>query len=183
MTMASANRFAVFSSDILTFENYSDSAFLRLPAEIRNQIYILAFDSATVRVDVGSRVTSIVNDAAALIDTCRQTRHEAKTFHGKFTIVRLPFEIQTHDLFADLCAIMGPNNSARIQEVQMTREMLMRADEHFGKEGMQWYLKKDIEGFESLSQISQCESQRRVNKASAWSRRKMPGLVREVRRR
>ena len=73
-----------------TQNNQLLSPFLRLPAEVRNFIYDCVFADDTIRVDMFTRSAKLLarqhNSPLALLQTCRQSRHEARqSFYANIT--------------------------------------------------------------------------------------------------
>lgn len=66
--------------------------FPQLPPKLRNKTYAFAFDSGLARVYHSDRISLMIDDALALLASCRQTRHEVKTFGD--TSITIRFSIQ-----------------------------------------------------------------------------------------
>jgi hypothetical protein len=96
--------FNVRLQDASTQNNQLSSSLLRLPAEIRIIIYDFAIEDVTVRINTpGYFVWNKwlkPSCSAALVHTCRQIRHEARSiFYAKTT-----FNISTHG-YPNSCAL------------------------------------------------------------------------------
>ncbi|KAJ8114972.1 hypothetical protein OPT61_g3266 [Boeremia exigua] len=180
--MASANRFAVFELDILTFENQTDSPLLRLPTELRHTIYAFAFDSATARANPSAHdqpvsLSKVVNDTAALLVACRQTLHEAKKYKKTSIVILVPFDLEADNPLADLQAKIGLRNRKRVREVQMSRKTLERGHKCIEKVGNIWHHKNTADEFPALTQVTECDVlDTAPSKKSGWRRRKRTGV-------
>ena len=85
---------ATYTLSSSTHKNRLTSPLLRLPAEIRNTIYNYIGTCTTIKVDVWTQATAshgktlrLKFQLPALLATCKQIRHEAKTLLCKLSTV------------------------------------------------------------------------------------------------
>lgn len=89
-----------------TERNQCDSPLLRLPAELRNNIYWFAFESAPAQYRVDSRgIPRFEMVAPSPVLCCRQLYHEWKPFRWEFT--DLEIQVSSKDLCYWLASLVS----------------------------------------------------------------------------
>ncbi|KAH6639850.1 hypothetical protein C7974DRAFT_410800 [Boeremia exigua] len=84
--------------DSITQQNQRNSRFLRIPVELRYEIYGFVFSTATAyrRPNWGPEDNEtlaecrVLQDHREILQTCRQTRQEAIFYEGRWTTLHLP---------------------------------------------------------------------------------------------
>lgn len=81
-----------------TKRNETESLLLRLPAELRNQIYTFALHQATLHVRTPPLRLRAINDGVGQSQTCVQLRSETKNLLDGFSRLRLLNPLVAHAL-------------------------------------------------------------------------------------
>ncbi|UPX16782.1 uncharacterized protein EKO05_0007168 [Ascochyta rabiei] len=149
-----------FKYDAITKQNHLASPLLRLPAELRNRIYELAFDSATVKRDLNpcaAKRYHVVFNSARLLLACRQLRYEA--FPIQSSAVYHHLTLRTHG--KDISCLVDSIGQTVCAEIRCIEMFMSLARSIHRKVKQQSSLEPDISAwsdgtgrvFESLSRI------------------------------
>lgn len=99
--------------------NQLQSPLLRLPAELRNNIFAFALDTADLqpRYSRGDVTLQIVNLGRCLSQTCTQIRKETEHLHDSFTRLRFLYGSPSRELIFD---VMTEHQRSRILSLQLS---------------------------------------------------------------
>lgn len=107
-----------------TRRNQAESHFLRLPPEIRNNIYEHAFSAATVRTirNPSGSISRyiVVNGGTSALLVCRQVNLEAARYEYSHTILTFPDTVY----FPELVYVVQKSCSSAVQTLNLTLGMV-----------------------------------------------------------
>ena len=104
-----------------TQQNQVNSPLLRLPAELRNKIYRLVFDAATLKKDISPTSSGrykVALDSSRLSRVCRQIRFEAAPFQQDYMYHQLSLRMESKHI-PDLVDWVGQTQCAQIVRIEM----------------------------------------------------------------